>query len=405
MDNLALTNIVQTPVNASPQASGGAAEEAPEQGAFGQILAKQLSGGEVKKSTPSGGDSEKVVAEKVVQPIDLLMEIVDPATLAEELMASAEPNGVVGGLLQEDVVAKDKLIAANEDDDTGEAGAIILPAEVIDARGLVGNVQPNVLPGGKELPTRGSGERFAAKAEIPAATATNIPRNIDELQISIPQATVARNDLAASVSSMPEDAASAEESFAVQFDKAISTQMAASQDAKLGQAINNSVVMNHHVVTHKMEQTANSAPSSAGIPQQVGSPHWDTGLGDRVVWMIGSQTQTAQLHLNPPSLGPLEVRVSLSEGQANLSFTTHQVVVKDAIDAATPKLREMMGESGVQMGSVSVNVGNFSQQQAQQESHSPASNRSRHSEANDLPVDTVITTQLVDDGGLVNLFA
>lgn len=102
------------------------------------------------------------------------------------------------------------------------------------------------------------------------------------------------------------------------------------------------------------------------IAQPVTSNDWSGGLGDKVVWMVSQQVQGADLKLNPPSLGPLDVKVSMADGQANLTFTTQHIPVRDAIEAATSRLREMLGESGINLGSVSVNVGQFSQQAQQQ---------------------------------------
>jgi flagellar hook-length control protein FliK len=106
---------------------------------------------------------------------------------------------------------------------------------------------------------------------------------------------------------------------------------------------------------------------SSSIPQPVGHSAWGDTLGDRVVWMVGQQHQGVDLHLNPPALGPLEVRLSMNDGQANLTFSTQHVNVKEAIENATPRLREMLGDSGISLGSVSVNVGSFTQQQPQQQ--------------------------------------
>lgn len=111
---------------------------------------------------------------------------------------------------------------------------------------------------------------------------------------------------------------------------------------------------------------ANAAPAQQAdlvVPQKVGSEAWGAGLGDKVVWVVGNQTRGAEIHLNPPALGPLEVRVNMSDGQANLSFMTQHSAVREAIEIATPRLREMLGDAGITMGSVSVNVGSFAQQQ------------------------------------------
>lgn len=120
------------------------------------------------------------------------------------------------------------------------------------------------------------------------------------------------------------------------------------------------------------------APSdqSLSVPQKVGAEDWGTGLGDKVVWMVGNQTRGAEIHLNPPALGPLEVRVSITDGQANLSFMTHHAAVREALEAATPRLREMLGDNGISMGSVSVDVGSFAQQQSQQQQASSSNGSS-----------------------------
>jgi len=99
------------------------------------------------------------------------------------------------------------------------------------------------------------------------------------------------------------------------------------------------------------------------IPQKVGAENWASGLGDKVVWVVGNQTRGAEIHLNPPALGPLEIRVQVADGQANLAFMTQHASVREAIELATPRLREMLGDAGIAMGNVSVNVGTFAQQQ------------------------------------------
>lgn len=105
-------------------------------------------------------------------------------------------------------------------------------------------------------------------------------------------------------------------------------------------------------------------PVRSAIFQPVTSDAWGSMLGDRAVWMVRNQHQSVELHLNPPSLGPLEVKLSMSDNQANLTFLTQHAPVKEAIDAATLRLREMLAESGVSLGSISVNVGTFAHQQA-----------------------------------------
>jgi len=74
----------------------------------------------------------------------------------------------------------------------------------------------------------------------------------------------------------------------------------------------------------------------------------------------------AELHLNPPHLGPLEVRLSITSDQnavANAQFTSPHAAVREAIEAAMPRLREILAESGVTLGNTTVGNDSFRQQQ------------------------------------------
>jgi flagellar hook-length control protein FliK len=91
---------------------------------------------------------------------------------------------------------------------------------------------------------------------------------------------------------------------------------------------------------------------SLDVPLQ--QPGWDRSLGDRVQWMVNQNVQLAELKLNPPGLGPLEVRVRVDGDRTHISFLASQASVRDAVDAALPRLREMFAEGGVTLGDVTV---------------------------------------------------
>lgn len=154
-------------------------------------------------------------------------------------------------------------------------------------------------------------------------------------------------------------------------------------------------------------QAGSAAQAGEPIPQAVGHSAWGESLGERVVWMVSQQHQGVELHLNPPSLGPLEVRLSMSDGQANLSFSTQHLPVKEAIESATPRLREMLGESGIGLGSVSVSVGSFAQHQPGRHEQSGAGRDNWPGQLSGLefPADTVAVTRVQGARGMVDVFA
>jgi flagellar hook-length control protein FliK len=78
--------------------------------------------------------------------------------------------------------------------------------------------------------------------------------------------------------------------------------------------------------------------------------------------MVAGDQQSASLTLNPPDLGPLQVVLNVHNATAHASFTAAQPEVRQALEAALPKLREMLGDAGIQLGQASVNSGSAHQQ-------------------------------------------
>lgn len=108
-----------------------------------------------------------------------------------------------------------------------------------------------------------------------------------------------------------------------------------------------------------------ASPSAAGaghVTARLGTPQWDQAIGQRMLWMAAGAQQSASLTLNPPELGPLQVVLSLNNTQASATFISAQPDVRQALEAALPRLREMLGDAGIQLGQASVNAGNPGQQ-------------------------------------------
>ena len=120
-------------------------------------------------------------------------------------------------------------------------------------------------------------------------------------------------------------------------------------------------------------QASLALAQAAGTPTdrlsaRVGTPAWDNQVGQKVIFMAAGQDQSATLTLNPPDLGPLQVVLSVSNDQAQVTFSAAQPEVRAALENAMPKLREMMSESGLSLGNASVNDGSAEQRQAQGDS-------------------------------------
>lgn len=92
-------------------------------------------------------------------------------------------------------------------------------------------------------------------------------------------------------------------------------------------------------------------------------PGWDQALSERVLWVAGQKLQSAEIKLNPPQLGPIEVRVQMHQDQAQVSFTAQHAVVREALEASMPRLRDMLNASGFNLVDVNVSQHSFAEQQ------------------------------------------
>lgn len=122
----------------------------------------------------------------------------------------------------------------------------------------------------------------------------------------------------------------------------------------------------------KAAPVSNVDAQAGRIDRPVGTPGWGGDLGQKVVWMVGQQKQSAELQLNPPQLGPLEVRLTLNQDQMTATFVSHHAAVREAIETALPRLREMLADNGIALGNVMVGAESFAQQQQQQQQQAAA---------------------------------
>jgi flagellar hook-length control protein FliK len=101
---------------------------------------------------------------------------------------------------------------------------------------------------------------------------------------------------------------------------------------------------------------APAIPTTAvAVPMQASTQAtWNQAFSERVVWMARGGIQEAQIQLNPRHLGPVEVRLSVHQDQVNVQFTAQNATTREAIEQALPRLRDLLGDSGLQLGQADV---------------------------------------------------
>lgn len=150
---------------------------------------------------------------------------------------------------------------------------------------------------------------------------------------------------------------------------------------------------------------AATAPAADKLTPQVGTSGWDQAVGQKVVWMAAGAQSSASLTLNPPDLGPLQVALTIVNNQASVSFTAAQPEVRQALEAALPKLREMLGDAGIQMGQASVNAGAPQQHGGHGESRQASRGVDPAAAATDAPLSVTDSHAAGGRQGLIDTFA
>ncbi len=97
--------------------------------------------------------------------------------------------------------------------------------------------------------------------------------------------------------------------------------------------------------------------------QQMG--RWANELGDRLAWVANNRFGAATLQVNPPQLGPIEVRILMSGDQATVSFAAVQPQTREAIQQALPVLATSFASQGLSLGQASVGRDHLPQQGGQ----------------------------------------
>ncbi|HRD92003.1 MAG TPA: flagellar hook-length control protein FliK [Accumulibacter sp.] len=100
-------------------------------------------------------------------------------------------------------------------------------------------------------------------------------------------------------------------------------------------------------------------PQSLQTPLR--DPSWAGDFGQKLLWFASHDKQLAQLTLNPPQLGSLEITLRIDKDSANAHFASANADVRGAIETALPRLREMFASAGIDLGQVSVGSESFRQ--------------------------------------------
>lgn len=120
------------------------------------------------------------------------------------------------------------------------------------------------------------------------------------------------------------------------------------------------------LVSQQVANNANGAAKLAGenaaplrgyatsIDVPVGHAEWGDKLVGKLSWLTARNMSVAEIHLTPPDMGPMEVKVRVQNEQANITVHSANPVVRDQLELHSHRLRDMLGEQGLSLAGFDV---------------------------------------------------
>jgi flagellar hook-length control protein FliK len=145
---------------------------------------------------------------------------------------------------------------------------------------------------------------------------------------------------------------------------------------------------------------------NSSITANIQNSNWSQQMTQQVSYMIKGGFQQAEIKLNPAHLGPMEIKLSINDDQASVTFVAQHAPVRDVLDAAIPRLKEMLEQQGLNLADVDVST--QSEQQAHTETQNDQDNDFQGDQSiekeNAISVEQVVIIDTEGESG-VSIFA
>ncbi|WP_431474939.1 flagellar hook-length control protein FliK [Marinobacter sp. KM021] len=92
--------------------------------------------------------------------------------------------------------------------------------------------------------------------------------------------------------------------------------------------------------------------TSVEVP--VGQAEWGDKVMGKLSWLTARNMSVAEIHLTPPDMGPMEVKVRVQNDQANITVHAANPVVREQLELNSHRLRDMLGEQGLSLSQFDV---------------------------------------------------
>ena len=122
-----------------------------------------------------------------------------------------------------------------------------------------------------------------------------------------------------------------------------------------------------HIMQTQTTQQAQSKSVSVdpGVMQAINIIKSDAAkmLQERVSALLNINNKEAEIRLDPPEMGSMQIRIRSDAEQAQINFVVQNQQAKEALEQSMPRLREMLAQQGIELGESSIQQGSPEQQQ------------------------------------------
>jgi hypothetical protein len=119
-----------------------------------------------------------------------------------------------------------------------------------------------------------------------------------------------------------------------------------------GAVVNKALDAEQGIVKGPINTASAQAQFKLDVPPQ--SPQWGEQIAKRISLMSTQDVQTARIQLDPPEMGALEVKIKIQNDHISVAFASGNQQVRDALEAQSPRLREMLEQQGINLDDVNV---------------------------------------------------
>ncbi|KPZ63693.1 Flagellar hook-length control protein [Pseudoalteromonas sp. P1-16-1b] len=106
-------------------------------------------------------------------------------------------------------------------------------------------------------------------------------------------------------------------------------------------------------------------------------------LQERVTSMLSINNKEAEIRLDPPEMGSMQIRIRSDAEQAQINFVVQNQQAKEALEQSLPRLRELLMQQGLELGESSISYGGSSPEQNEQQEGQPQGQMANNSSSDE----------------------